>query len=55
MKVESKVMRCSRDVNVGQMHVRVNGEPLEKVDCLKLMGSLVAADGGFERDVVHNE
>ena len=31
----------------------LNGEPLEKVDCIKYLGSQVAADGGYERDVVH--
>ena len=31
----------------------LNGEPLEEVDCFKYLGSLVAADGGCERDVVH--
>ena len=32
----------------------LNGEPLEEVDCLKYLGSQVAADGGCERDVVHS-
>ena len=31
----------------------LNCEPLEKVDCLKCLGSHVAADAGCERDVVH--
>ena len=31
----------------------LNREPLEEVDCFKYLGSHVAADGGFERDVVH--
>ena len=31
----------------------LNDESLEEVDCFKYMGSQVAADGGFERDVVH--
>ena len=31
----------------------LNGEPLEEVDCLKYLGSQLAADGGWERDVVH--
>ena len=35
------------------MHVILNGEQLEEVDCLKYTGSQVAADGGCERDVVH--
>ena len=35
------------------MHVRLNGKPSEEVDCFKYLGSLVAADGGWERDVVH--
>ena len=35
------------------MHVILNGEPLEEVDCFKYLGSQVAADEGCERDVVH--
>ena len=31
----------------------LNGRPLEEVDCFKYLGSQVAGDGGFERDVVH--
>ena len=49
---ESKVMRCSRYGDWGRMHVILNGEPLEDVDCFKNLGSQVAADGGCERDVV---
>ena len=30
----------------------LNGEPLEEVDCFMYLGSRVAADGGYERDVV---
>ena len=35
------------------MHVILKGEPLEEVDCFKYLGPQVAADGGFESDVVH--
>ena len=35
------------------MHVILNGEQLEEMDCFKYMGSQVASDGGCERDVVH--
>ena len=35
------------------MHVILNGEPLEEVDCFKYLGWQVAADGGCERNVVH--
>ena len=49
----SKVMRCSMYGNGDRMHVILNGEPLEEVDCFKYLGSQVAADGGCERDVVH--
>ena len=35
------------------MHVILNGEPLEEVNCFKYLGSQVAADGGCERDVAH--
>ena len=52
---KSKVMRCSRYGNGDRMHVILNGEPLEEVDCFKYLGSQVAADGGRERDVVDNE
>ena len=50
---KSKVMRCSRYGNGSRMHVILNGEPCEEVDCFRYLGSQVAADGGCERDVVH--
>ena len=50
---KSKVMRCSRYGNGDRMHVILNGEPLEEVDCFKYLGSQVSTDGGCERDVVH--
>ena len=50
---KSKVMRCSRYGNGDRMHVILNGESLEEVDCFKYLGSQVAADGGCERDVEH--
>ena len=36
---KSKVMRCSRHVNVGRMNVRLNGDQLEEVECFKYLGS----------------
>ena len=36
-----------------RMHVILNGEPLEEVDCFQYLESQVAADGGCETDVVH--
>ena len=36
---KSKVMRCSRFGNGGRMHVILNGELLEEVDCSKYLGS----------------
>ena len=50
---KSEVMRCSRQGNGDRMHVILNGEPLEEVDCFKYLGSQVAVDGGSKRDVVH--
>ena len=50
---KSKVMRCSRYVNGGRMHVRLNCYPLEEVNCFKYLGSEVAEDGRCERNVVH--
>ena len=35
------------------MHVILDGELLEEVDCFKYLGSRVAADRECERDVVH--
>ena len=46
-------MRCSRYGNGGQMHVILNGGPLEEVDCFKHLGLQVTADGGCERDAAH--
>ena len=43
---KSNVMRCSRYGNEGRMHVILNGEPLEEVDCFKYLGSQVTADRG---------
>ena len=50
---KNKVMRCSRYGNGDRMHVILNDEHLEEVDCFKYLGSQVAADGGCERNVVH--
>ena len=49
---KSKVMRFSRYFNGSRMHVILNGEPLEEVDCFKYLGSQVSADGRCEMDVV---
>ena len=35
------------------MHVILNSEPLEEVDCFMYLWSKVASDGGYERDVLH--
>ena len=50
---KNKVVRSSRYGNGGRMHVILNGELLEEVDCIKYLGSQVAADGGCKRDLVH--
>ena len=34
------------------MYVRLNGDPLEDVDCFKYLGSQVTADRGCARGVV---
>ena len=49
---KSKVITCSRYGNVDRMHVILNGEPLDEVDCFKYLGSQVAADELCESDVV---
>ena len=50
---KSKVTRCSGYGNGDRMHVVLNGEPLEEVDCFMYLGSQVSEDGVCERDVVH--
>ena len=50
---KSQIMRCSRHGNEGRMHVILNSEPLEELDCFKYLGSQAAADGGCERDVIN--
>ena len=47
------MLQESRYGNGDRMHVILNCEPLEEVDCFKCLGSQVAANGGCERDVVH--
>ena len=46
-----KVMRCYG--NGDRMHVILDGEPLDEVDCFKYLGSQVTGDAGCKRDVVH--
>ena len=50
---KSKVIRCSRYGNGCRTRAILNGQPLEEVDCFKYLGTQVAADLGYERDVVH--
>ena len=49
---KSKVMTCSRHINVGRIYGSLNGEQFEEVDCFKYIGLQVPEDGGCERDVV---
>ena len=50
---KSKVISCSRYGNGDRMHLKLNGQRLEELDCFKYQRSQVPADGGCERDVVH--
>ena len=43
---KSKVMRCSRYGDRERMHVILNSELFDEVDCFMYLGSQVAADGG---------
>ena len=49
---KSKVERC---LWVECMHVRIDGEPLEEVDCINYLWSQVAADAGCNKDVGSGE
>ena len=35
------------------MHVRLNGEVIEELDCFKYLASQVVADGECDKNVVH--
>ena len=50
---KGRVMRCSVFVNLDRMDLRLNGVPLQEMECFKYLGSQVAADGGSEMDVDH--
>ena len=45
-----KVLRCAREVQVGDMNIRLNGEVLEEVSMFKYLGSNVTTRGDV---VVH--
>ena len=40
-----KVMRCSRYGNRGRMYVRLNGKPLQEVDCFKYLAGVASGRG----------
>ena len=46
---KNKAKRCSRYGNGGRMHVILNGERFEEVDCFKYLMLQAAADEGCER------
>ena len=48
-----KVVRCLKYGKRGRMYMRLNGEPIEEVDCFKYLVSQALADGRCVRDVVH--
>ena len=50
---KSKVMRCSRYINVGRMETKWDNGRGSGLFCFKYFGSNVAADGACEKDSVH--
>ena len=48
-----KVLRYARDVQVGDMNIRLNGDVLEEVPMFKYLGSNVHARGDVVDDVVY--
>ena len=48
-----KVLRCAREVQVGDMNIRLNGEVLEEVQMFKYLGSNVTAKGDLVDEVVY--
>ena len=49
---KSKVMRCTRNENGARLNAILNEEALDEVDQLNYLGSVIAANGGVEADVV---
>ena len=50
---KSKIMRCTRNEDGARLNAMLNGEALEEVDQFKYLGSVIAAKGGVEADVLH--
>ena len=50
---KSKVLRCSKEGEIGNMDVRLNGENLEEVQCFRYLGVDVTADGLMETEILH--
>ena len=48
-----KVLRCAREVQVGDMNIRLNGDVLEEVQMFKYLGSNVTAKGDVVDEVVY--
>ena len=48
-----KVLRCAREVQVGDMNIRLNGEVLEEVQMFKYLGSNVTAKGDVVDEVIY--
>ena len=50
---KSKVMGRTRNEDCARLNVMLNGEALEEVDQFKYFGSVIAANGVVEADVLH--
>ena len=48
---KSKVMRCTRNQNAGNLNITLNGQMLEEVKVFKYLGSQASYDGRVEKEV----
>ena len=52
-KLRANVSKSTRNEDGARLKVMLNGEALEEVDQFKDLGSVIAANGGVEKDVCH--
>ena len=52
---KSKVMTCSRYGNGDRIHVILNGEPLEELDCFKVKRCSRYGNGGRMQGILNGE
>jgi hypothetical protein len=50
---KSKVMRVTRNENVGDIEIALNGIRMESLDCFRYLGVDIDGDGGMKSEMKH--